>query len=241
MSDVITAASLSSTVRAMERLIRSHIHVIESSSKVVENNDPLKKNLSVISSSIVTMPGSRRKTSAVKDLTKKNEKVVGRCVKRLWLIVRSFVEMECESFSTGHCLRENSLSEDRSHWHDPRQVYRRSDGPNEMEGTCLRRLERGNAYIHIRSEFIIYFLKVLSTSLLQSSKEFDLSTYWNPKVTISNGIGDLKYTTTIFMEYDHTDRAWVYERRRTNGQFFEFMELNKFPFDGQVWSFGRIF
>lgn len=166
MSDVITAASLSSTVRAMERLIRSHIHVIESSSKVVENNDPLKKNLSVISSSIVTMPGSRRKTSAVKDLTKKNEKVVGRCVKRLWLIVRSFVEMECESFSTGHCLRENSLSEDRSHWHDPRQVYRRSDGPNEMEGTCLRRLERGNAYIHIRSEFIIYFLKVLSTHFI---------------------------------------------------------------------------
>ena len=108
-----------------------------------------------------------------------------------------------------------------------------------MEGASLRRPKRGNMYIYIRFESIIYFLKVLF--ILQSSKEFDLSTYWNPKVTISNGIGDLKYTTTIFMEYDHTDRAWVIERRRTNGQFFEFMELNKFPFDGQVWSFGTIF
>ena len=58
--------------------------------------------------------------------------------------------------------------------------------------------------------------------------------YWNPKVSISNGIGELRYTTTVGLDYEANGRAWIIEKRRTNGNFFEFMELNKFPFDGQV-------
>ena len=38
------------------------------------------------------------------------------------------------------------------------------------------------------------------------------------------------------MSFDHAGRATVYEKRRLNGAFFEYMELNQFPFDSQVGS-----
>jgi hypothetical protein len=36
------------------------------------------------------------------------------------------------------------------------------------------------------------------------------------------------------VRYDDLEQATIYESRLINGSFFEFMELNKFPFDSQV-------
>ncbi|ESN99605.1 hypothetical protein HELRODRAFT_176770 [Helobdella robusta] len=66
-----------------------------------------------------------------------------------------------------------------------------------------------------------------------SLDQANLESCWNPHVTIWNGVEDLQYETTIFLELDSDQRAWICERKRTRGQFFEFMELRKFPFDEQ--------
>jgi hypothetical protein len=57
--------------------------------------------------------------------------------------------------------------------------------------------------------------------------------YWNPKISLENGIGDPKTTTKLSVSYDRNGRATVTEMRNINGTFFEYMELYHFPFDQQ--------
>ncbi|ESN99604.1 hypothetical protein HELRODRAFT_176769 [Helobdella robusta] len=176
MSEQVSAASLSSTVRAMERLIRSHIHVMEKSAKLLE---PPPETKTLVPSAVSSMLGKKK---GGKEVIKKQDKVTV-YVKVLFLkigVIDTIHDRYTAEIMVQTKWRETSL-----------------DGSKIPPG------------------------------------EIDLGSYWNPKVAISNGIGDLKYTTTNFVEFDQIGRAWVYERRRTNGQFFEFMELNKFPFDGQ--------
>lgn len=74
----------------------------------------------------------------------------------------------------------------------------------------------------------------------QDSAHVEWDNYWDPKLMIANGIGDMKYTVSYSLHRDHTGSegggggAIVCEHRHCQGQFFEFMELNKFPFDSQV-------
>jgi len=58
--------------------------------------------------------------------------------------------------------------------------------------------------------------------------------YWNPKLYVENAIGELKSSSSRCVQYDVTGLATVSESQLISGTFFEFMELNKFPFDSQV-------
>jgi len=58
--------------------------------------------------------------------------------------------------------------------------------------------------------------------------------YWNPKLYVENAIGELKSSISRCVQYDSEGLATVCETRLISGTFFEFMELNKFPFDSQV-------
>lgn len=69
---------------------------------------------------------------------------------------------------------------------------------------------------------------------MQPSEEIDWDAYWNPKLLIQNGFGDIKETAWHSVVYDKTGVATVIEKRRVNGSFTEYMELNQFPFDTQV-------
>jgi len=69
---------------------------------------------------------------------------------------------------------------------------------------------------------------------LKDGDVVDWVNYWTPKLSISNGLNDLKYQFVHKVRYDLNGRATVVENRQTAGQFFEFMELNKFPFDSQA-------
>jgi len=70
-----------------------------------------------------------------------------------------------------------------------------------------------------------------------SEEEVEWEDYWNPKLYVENAIGELKSSTSRCVEYDAAGLATVCETRLIGGTFFEFMELNKFPFDSQVISF----
>jgi hypothetical protein len=69
---------------------------------------------------------------------------------------------------------------------------------------------------------------------MQKASEVKWDQYWNPKINVANGIGELKSKVTYSLNYDGNGRATVVEIRKVGGTFFEFMELNKFPFDSQV-------
>ena len=58
--------------------------------------------------------------------------------------------------------------------------------------------------------------------------------YWNPKLAIENAYGDTKETKWRTVTFDSNGLATVVEKRRVNGAFLEYMELNQFPFDMQV-------
>jgi len=62
--------------------------------------------------------------------------------------------------------------------------------------------------------------------------------FWNPRIYVENAIGELKSSTNRWVRHDDSSDqlATVYETRLISGTFFEFMELNKFPFDSQVGS-----
>ena len=62
----------------------------------------------------------------------------------------------------------------------------------------------------------------------------DWDVNWNPRISVENAIGDPKTSVSYSVMYDRESHATVCETRRVNGQFFEFMELNQFPFDNQV-------
>ena len=59
-------------------------------------------------------------------------------------------------------------------------------------------------------------------------------------MSLANGIGDPKSKISMSVKYDANGRATVRESRQMSGSFFEFMELNQFPFDRQVWNAGKI-
>jgi len=69
---------------------------------------------------------------------------------------------------------------------------------------------------------------------LQSPEEVDWSEFWDPKLSIENVIGEARTSVTCGISYDVNGRATVCQTRKVNGQFFEYMELNQFPFDSQV-------
>jgi len=63
----------------------------------------------------------------------------------------------------------------------------------------------------------------------------NFESYWNPKLYVENAIGELKSTVSRCLSRDLVGVATVTETRLISaGTFFEFMELNKFPFDSQV-------
>lgn len=67
------------------------------------------------------------------------------------------------------------------------------------------------------------------------AETIDWDCYWSPKLSVDNVVGDPKDTAFYAVTYDTPPRhlATVCETRRVKGAFFEFMELNKFPFDSQ--------
>jgi hypothetical protein len=70
----------------------------------------------------------------------------------------------------------------------------------------------------------------------QVGDEIDWDQYWNPKLYVENVYSEAKESVWYTVAYDSSGRATVYEKRRMNGAFFEYMELNQFPFDTQVSS-----
>ena len=56
---------------------------------------------------------------------------------------------------------------------------------------------------------------------------------------IQNGLGEIKETVFRSVFFDSKGEAIVVEKRRVNGSFTEYMELNQFPFDTQVISDGQ--
>lgn len=59
------------------------------------------------------------------------------------------------------------------------------------------------------------------------------SSYWNPKLFVENGLGDLKETIWYSVSYNDLGKATIFQRRRIKGTFFEKMELMEYPFDTQ--------
>jgi len=70
-----------------------------------------------------------------------------------------------------------------------------------------------------------------------SEEEIQWHDYWSPKLYVENAIGELKSSLDMCVRYDSAGLATVCETRLVAGTFFEFMELNKFPFDSQVHPF----
>lgn len=68
----------------------------------------------------------------------------------------------------------------------------------------------------------------------QSQQEPNWENYWNPKLFVENIYGEAKESVWYTLTFDENEKATVIERRRINGSFFEYMELNQFPFDTQV-------
>lgn len=64
--------------------------------------------------------------------------------------------------------------------------------------------------------------------------EVEWENYWNPRLYVENAIGELKLTTSRCVKHDGRGLATVCQSQHINGTFFEFMELNKFPFDSQA-------
>ncbi|ESN93036.1 hypothetical protein HELRODRAFT_189657 [Helobdella robusta] len=65
------------------------------------------------------------------------------------------------------------------------------------------------------------------------TSEIDWSNYWSPKLSIDNVFGDPKETVWHTVLFDSRGTAMICQKRRVNGSFLEYMELNQFPFDTQ--------
>ena len=64
-----------------------------------------------------------------------------------------------------------------------------------------------------------------------------MNSLWNASITLENAIGEASVEKEVSVERDEEGNAMVVEEMRVSGVFFEFMELNHFPFDSQVfWS-----
>jgi len=68
----------------------------------------------------------------------------------------------------------------------------------------------------------------------QANEEINWELYWNPKLSIENAFGEPKENVWYSVSFDAHGQATVTERRRVNGSFLEYMELDQFPFDTQV-------
>ena len=82
-----------------------------------------------------------------------------------------------------------------------------------------------------------YSVLTLPDGVQEGADEAQLDDCWNPKLYVENAIGELKSSTRRCLQYDDAGLATVCETRFISGTFFEFMELNKFPFDSQVSSY----
>ncbi len=60
--------------------------------------------------------------------------------------------------------------------------------------------------------------------------------YWNPNLFVENMLGDTKENIWHMLSFDDSGICTVYEKRRINGSFLEYLELEQFPFDTQVKS-----
>lgn len=64
----------------------------------------------------------------------------------------------------------------------------------------------------------------------------DWTTYWNPRLYVDNCSGPLKEITWYTVLFNENEEAYVFERRRISGVFIENLQLDKFPFDTQVYD-----
>jgi len=69
---------------------------------------------------------------------------------------------------------------------------------------------------------------------LQQNEEINWDKYWNPKLFVENIYNEAKENVYYTVLFDEAGRATISEKRRVSGSFFEYMELNQFPFDTQV-------
>ena len=70
--------------------------------------------------------------------------------------------------------------------------------------------------------------------LFQDPETIDWEQYWNPNLFIENLYGEAKETIWHTLTFDEEGHATVMEKRRVNGTFLEYLELETFPFDTQV-------
>lgn len=69
---------------------------------------------------------------------------------------------------------------------------------------------------------------------LQGNDNIDWTTYWNPKVFLSNAIAQKDHATWFVLQSDETGETYIVEKNRMVATFTESMELALFPFDIQV-------
>ncbi|ESO05047.1 hypothetical protein HELRODRAFT_191571 [Helobdella robusta] len=69
------------------------------------------------------------------------------------------------------------------------------------------------------------------TNIIKSSIKWE--EYWNPKIHIDNGVGEIKETIWPTVMFNANGEALICERRKVKGCYSETMELQEFPFDTQ--------
>lgn len=67
----------------------------------------------------------------------------------------------------------------------------------------------------------------------KGSDNIDWTTYWNPKVFLSNAIAQKDHATWFVLQSDETGETYIVEKNRMVATFTESMELALFPFDIQ--------
>ncbi|XP_052699882.1 gamma-aminobutyric acid receptor exp-1-like [Crassostrea angulata] len=67
----------------------------------------------------------------------------------------------------------------------------------------------------------------------KGSDNIDWTTYWNPKVFLSNAIAQRDHATWFVLQSDETGETYIVEKNRMVATFTESMELALFPFDIQ--------
>lgn len=67
----------------------------------------------------------------------------------------------------------------------------------------------------------------------KGSDNIDWTTYWNPKVSLSNAIAQKDHATWFVLQSDETGETYIVEKNRMVATFTESMELALFPFDIQ--------
>ena len=68
----------------------------------------------------------------------------------------------------------------------------------------------------------------------QEPEMIDWDEYWKPQLFVENLLGEAKETIWYTLTFNDHQHCTVYEKRRINGTFLEYLELEQFPFDTQV-------